>query len=213
VEVGSVGTVRLGVRVLSDVGRRAGFVALALLVVIGAVACVPPKRPPPPRWAGYAHAPVPLKGAGPTHSDNYMQQLRADIARRGVSLAWQGVGSDVAKQQYANGEVDLAETALPFEPGEPTGPPFAYAPSTLTGVSFMYNLTIGGERVTSLRLSPEVLAYIYTCRITNWGNPAIAADNPHLNLPDLPITPVARSDKTVTTLRVTESLTIRVPNH
>jgi phosphate transport system substrate-binding protein len=196
------------------VGVRSRLASVAVLVVaVGAVACVPPKAPPPPRWPGYAQGPVPLQGAGTTFSDSYMDQMRADLAGRGVSLAWQGIDSAAAKQRYASSEIDFAETDFPFEPGEPTGPPSVYSPSTVTGIGFMYNLVIGGERVTSLRLSPEVAAYIYTCQITYWDNPAIAADNPTLSLPHLPIKPVARGDKAITTLRVTESLATRVPNH
>ena len=53
----------------------------------------------------------------------------------------------------------------------------------------MYNLKIGGKRVTNLRLSGEVLAKIFTGKITQWNDPAIKADNPGLTLPGPPHRP------------------------
>ena len=67
-------------------------------------------------------------------------------------------------------------------------------PITAGGTVFMYNLMINGQRVTNLRLSGQNIAKIFTGAITNWSNPAIAADNPGLHLPNEPIVPVVRSD-------------------
>ena len=38
-----------------------------------------------------------------------------------------------------------------------------------------------GTPEDSLRLNPQVLAGIYTCKITSWQDPAIAALNPGLS--------------------------------
>ena len=67
-------------------------------------------------------------------------------------------------------------------------------PITAGGTVFMYNLKINGQQVTNLRLSGENIAKIFTGAITNWDNPALAADNPGLNLPNESIVPVVRSD-------------------
>ena len=48
--------------------------------------------------------------------------------------------------------------------------------------------------MTNLRLSGENIAKIFTGQITNWSDPAIAADNPQLTLPNETIVPVVRSD-------------------
>lgn len=77
---------------------------------------------------------------------------------------------------------------------QPPSRGFAYMPDTAGGLAFMYNLTIGGQRVTNLRLSGAVIAGIFTNRITMWNDPRIAADNPGLALPARQITPVVRSD-------------------
>jgi phosphate transport system substrate-binding protein len=61
------------------------------------------------------------------------------------------------------------------------------------GTSFMYNLTVGGVRVTDLRLSGTTLSKIFTGQITRWNDPAITKDYGK-TLPDIPIIPVVRSD-------------------
>ena len=97
---------------------------------------------------------------------------------------------------------DFAATDIPFQtnpqdgsaPESPTAGSYAYMPITAGGTVFMYNLKIDGQQVTNLRLSGENIAKIFTGVITNWDNPAIAADNPGLSLPNQSIVPVVRSD-------------------
>ena len=71
---------------------------------------------------------------------------------------------------------------------------FGYMPIVAGGTSFMYNLHIGGKRVTNLRLSGLTLTKIFTQQITNWSDPAIKADNPSLTLPARQIVPVVYSN-------------------
>src|SRR5690606_28034614 len=50
------------------------------------------------------------------------------------------------------------------------------------------------------QLSPATLADIYSGHIITWSDPALAADNPGVDLPDLPITVIYRSDGSGSTL-------------
>ena len=50
----------------------------------------------------------------------------------------------------------------------------------------MYNV----PGVTTLKLNAAVACGIFTGEITSWSDPAIAAINPGLTLPDQPIIPV-----------------------
>jgi phosphate transport system substrate-binding protein len=63
------------------------------------------------------------------------------------------------------------------------------------------------DGVDSLNLASKVIADIFTGKITNWNDPAIAADNPGATLPDLKISPVHRSDPSGTTGNFTDYLT------
>jgi len=69
-------------------------------------------------------------------------------------------------------------------------------------IAIAFNL----EGVDSLDLDPATIAGIFAGTITNWNDPAIAATNDGVTLPDLAITPVHRSDKSGTTANFTDYL-------
>ena len=64
------------------------------------------------------------------------------------------------------------------------------------GVVMAYNIP---GVTTQLKLDGPTIANIYLLTITNWNDPAIAALNPGVTLPDLPIAVVHRSDGSGTT--------------
>src|SRR3954463_2154230 len=152
--------------------------------------------PSPAHAASY----VPISGAGSTWSQVAVDAWRADVRASGVVVNYAGTGSTDGRSQYIQGTVDFANTEIPFqnppEPGQQAeipSRPHAYLPIVAGGTSFMYNLTVGGQRVTDLRLSGTTLAKIFTGQITRWNDPVIKHDYGR-TLPDIPIIPVVRSD-------------------
>lgn len=148
----------------------------------------------------YAADYVPISGAGSTWSQVAVDAWRADVRASGVVVNFAGTGSTDGRSQYIQGTVDFANTEIPFqnppEPGQQAEIPdrdFAYIPIVAGGTSFMYNLTVGGQRVRDLRLSAPTLAKIFTGEITRWSDDAIEKDYGK-KLPDIPIIPVVRSD-------------------
>jgi phosphate ABC transporter phosphate-binding protein/phosphate ABC transporter permease subunit PstA len=184
------------------IAARSAGAGLAL-VVVGLV-CL---RPGAPAYAtdGY----VPISGAGSTWSQNAIDQWRRNVAQYGMQINYSGTGSSDGRNQFRNGTVDFAVSEIPY--GLTDGkvydsPPdrgYAYMPIVAGGTSFMYNLKIGGKQVTNLRLSGDVLAKIFTGKITMWNDPAIAKDNPQLALPARQVVPVVRSDGSGTTAQFT----------
>ena len=143
---------------------------------------------------------MPITGAGSTWSQVAVDAWRADVRASGVVVNYTGSGSTDGRSQYIQGTVDFANTEIPFqnppEPGQQAeipSRPYAYLPIVAGGTSFMYNLTVGGQRVTDLRLSGPTLAKIFTGQITRWNDPAITHDYGK-TLPSIPIIPVVRSD-------------------
>ena len=126
-----------------------------------------------------------------------------------MQVNYQGTGSSDGRTQFRNGTVDFAVSEIPYgltDGGVYDAPPsrgFAYMPIVAGGTSFMYNLTIGGQRVTNLRLSGDTIADIFTGNVTMWNDPEIKADNPGLALPARQIVPVVRSDGAGTTAQLT----------
>ncbi|HYN75108.1 MAG TPA: phosphate ABC transporter substrate-binding protein PstS, partial [Candidatus Limnocylindria bacterium] len=161
---------------------------------------------------------VPISGAGSTWSQNALDQWRRNVNQFGMKVNYQGTGSSDGRNQFRNGTVDFAVSEIPYglkDSGVVDQPParsYAYLPIVAGGTSFMYNLKIGGKRVTSLRLSGEVLAKIFTGGITSWGDPAIKADNPGLTLPARKIVPVVRSDGSGTTAQLSTWLSKEYPS-
>jgi phosphate ABC transporter phosphate-binding protein len=192
--------------------RRGILRALTCVGVVAVVAAVVV-----PVTAVPARADAAIDGAGSTWVQIALDQWRADVARQGVPVNYQGVGSTSGRVFYYEDQVDFAASEIPFTRAyrDATGTvvtdeislarhrPYAYMPDVAGGTSFMYHLEINGKLVTNLRLSPTVIANIFTGNVTTWNDPNIGADNPQLRLPNLPIRPIVRSDGSGTTAQFT----------
>jgi phosphate transport system substrate-binding protein len=110
----------------------------------------------------------------------------------GVSVNFTGSGSGpgvtAIEQDTANfgqSEVPMTAAQLAASKG-----PVLQVPVDLGGVAISYHVS----GVSGLKLNGPVLADIYLRKITNWNDPAIAALNPGITLPNENIVPVFRSD-------------------
>jgi phosphate transport system substrate-binding protein len=152
---------------------------------------------------------VPISGAGSTWSANALDQWRKNVNQYGMRISYAPTGSTDGRNQFKAGQADYAVSEIPYgltDAGVVDRPPdrgFAYMPIVAGGTSFMYNLKIGTNRVTNLRLTGENITKIFTGAITSWADPAIKADNPGLTLPARKIIPVVRSDGSGTSAQFT----------
>ena len=186
--------------------RRQALRILAAVTVVTATCAFGAPRP-----AVAATDYYPISGAGSTWSQNALNQWIKDVSQYGMRVNYAGTGSSDGRQEFINGTVDFAASDIPFQltpddgsaPENPVAGSYAYMPITAGGTVFMYNLTIGGQRVTNLRLSGENITKIFTGVITTWNDPAIALDNPGLTLPAEKIVPVVRSDGSGSTAQFT----------
>ena len=160
-----------------------------------------------------AHANGPtVNGAGSTWSQNAIDQWRADVAKNGITINYQGVGSSAGRQFYIQNQVDFAVSEIPFESDEQQAlaqeqKSYVYLPIVAGGTSFMYNLRdAAGNRIRDLRLSGLTLGKIFTKQINYWDDSAITADNNGRVLPHQAIQTVARSDGSGTTAQFTTYL-------
>lgn len=195
--------------------RGASALSLATLVV----AAIPSASVSP------AHAAVTLNGAGSTWSQIAVDQWRADVARQGININYQGTGSTSGRVFYYSDQVDFAVSEIPFQAANPdaTGTvvvneiakaskrPYVYLPVVAGGTSIMYHLKINGKLVRNLNLTPDTIAKIFTGVIRTWNDPAIKASNPTINLPAIPVRPVVRSDGSGTTAQMTAYFANQTP--
>ena len=81
-------------------------------------------------------------------------------------------------------------------------------PVYISPIAVAFNL----PEVKELKLDAETLAKVFRGQIATWNDPAIAALNPGVTLPDLKVTPVNRSDDSGTTTNFTEYLAAAAPS-
>ncbi|RJQ08882.1 MAG: phosphate ABC transporter substrate-binding protein PstS [Dehalococcoidia bacterium] len=153
-----------------------------------------------------------LTGAGATFPAPVYQAWFADYAKvaKGVKVNYQGVGSGGGIQQFTEKTVDFGATDLAMTDAEMAKAPDAqHIPTVLGSVVITYNLS----GVTSaLKFDGGTIAKIWLGKITKWNDPAIAALNPGVKLPDAKIEVVSRSDSSGTSGVFTDYLSSISPD-
>jgi len=129
-----------------------------------------------------------------------------NITSPAVSIDYASVGSGAGIRGILARTFDFAGTDAPLTDAqlrEVSPNSILHIPTVMGAVAVTYNLPGIGN---GLRLSPDVLADIYLGRITQWAHPRIAALNPGIAFPGIPMTVVRRSDASGTTFIFTDYL-------
>ncbi|MEM9908254.1 MAG: phosphate ABC transporter substrate-binding protein PstS, partial [Cyanobacteria bacterium P01_D01_bin.44] len=148
-------------------------------------------------------------GAGASLPAPLYEQWISQYERQhpGIRIDYDAMGSGAGVEQFLAQTVDFAATDVPLTPAEMEQFPeergdVVQVPMVGSAVVLAYNL----DGVDSLQLSRDAYCGIAAGEITTWNDPAIAADNPDANLPNLPITFVHRADSSGTTYIFTNHL-------
>lgn len=122
----------------------------------------------------------------------------------GITVDYQSKGSGAGIQDFTNKVVDFAasDAAMTDEQIAAVDQGVVLLPMTAGEIVVAYNL----PGVTELKLPRDVYPEIFLGTITNWNDEKIAAANPGVDLPDMPITVVVRSDSSGTTFNFTSHL-------
>ncbi len=153
-----------------------------------------------------------LVGAGASAQAAAMQGWTAGFQNlhSGVTIEYDPIGSGGGREAFLAGGTAFAgtdsllddeefESSLSVCPGDFGA---VHLPHYISPVAIAFNL----DGIDSLNLTPEVIAGIFVGDIERWDDPAIAADNPDVDLPDQAINPVHRADKSGTTENFTDYL-------
>ncbi len=154
---------------------------------------------------------VSINGAGSTFAQPVYTQWISSYksVNSSVILNYQGIGSGGGKNGIINNTLDFAGSDSVLSSDEiAAGKDLQMYPTLAGAVVMIYNL----PGVNSLILNGDVLAGIYNAKITKWSDPAIAALNSGVSLPDQPITAVHRSDGSGTTEIFTNALSAFSPD-
>jgi phosphate transport system substrate-binding protein len=127
----------------------------------------------------------------------------------GVIVDYQSKGSGAGIQDFINHTVDFAasDAAMTDEEIAKVKDGVVLIPITAGEIVLAYNL----PGVTEFKLARDVYPDIFLGKIARWNDPRIAASNPNVKLPDLPITVVRRSDASGTNFVFTKHLSAISP--
>jgi phosphate transport system substrate-binding protein len=146
-----------------------------------------------------------ISGAGATFPyPIYAKWAEAYAAKTGLKMNYQSIGSGGGIKQITAKTVDFGASDMPLKPADLAKDGLTQFPMVMGGVVPVIN--VPGIAPGQLKLDGKVLADIYLGKITKWNDPAIAALNSGLKLPDLAIAPVYRSDGSGTTFIFTHYL-------
>ncbi len=140
----------------------------------------------------------PLRGAGATlPAPVYAAWAESYQRASGQAVAYDPVGSGAGIELAGQHQVDFGATDVPLPPERLAETGLRQFPTLIGAVVPVVN--IAGIAPGKLALDAATLSAIYRGAIVNWRDPAIAALNPGLALPDARITVVHRADASGTT--------------
>lgn len=147
--------------------------------------------------AALAQGPT-VQGAGATFPSRvYERWMHSFEKASGVKVSYRPTGSGDGIQQISNRAVQFAGSDAPLQPSDLAQRKLIQMPMLVGGIVPAVNLPgVGNER---LRLTGDVLADIMADRVKTWNDPRIAALNPGVALPALPIRRIVRAEKSGTT--------------
>jgi phosphate transport system substrate-binding protein len=154
-----------------------------------------------------------LTAAGSTAQQNAIAQWTKAYINKcsGANINYSGGGSGQGVQQFTDGKIDFAGSDFPLTEGKEQqaadtrckSGPAINVPMVGGPIAVGYNVP---GLAKNLNLSAGTLAKIFSGKITNWSDPAIAKDNPGAQLPSLGIQSFHRSDGSGTTYNFTNYL-------
>ncbi|MBE7381851.1 MAG: phosphate ABC transporter substrate-binding protein PstS [Leptolyngbya sp. SIO1E4] len=159
-------------------------------------------------------APITLNGTGASFPLFLYERIFGEYRQTvdpNLLINYQPTGSAAGIQQMISQTVDFgaSDVAMTDDEIAQVEPGVVLIPMTAGTVAIAYNLP-GVE--SGLKLTRTALVNIFLGQLTQWNAPEIAAANPEVTLPDLPITLVHRSDGSGTTAVLTAHLSAISPD-
>lgn len=158
-----------------------------------------------------------IAGSGASSQEVAVQTWTAGFqtANSGVTITYDPAGSGAGRESFAAGAVAFAGSDRAFKDEELEGTFAACAegssiielPTYISPIAVIFNV----EGVDKLNLDAATTAKLFAGDIKNWNDPAIAALNPDVKLPDLAVNPVHRGDDSGTTENFTDYLAAAAP--
>lgn len=139
-----------------------------------------------------------ITGAGSTFVYPILSKWSEAYSKlNGAQINYQSIGSGGGIAQIKAGTVDFGASDAPLPPDQLAKAGLAQFPVVIGGILPVVNLD--GIEPGQLKFTGPLLADIYLGKIKKWNDPAIAAVNPGVTLPNRAVIVVHRSDGSGTT--------------
>ena len=146
-----------------------------------------------------------ITGAGATFpAPVYTKWGEAAKAAIGVELNYQAIGSGGGQNQILNRTVDFGASDAPMDPAKLQSGNLVQFPMVMGAVVPIVNLP--GVAADQMKLTGELLAEIYSGKITKWNDPKLVEMNHGVTLPSTAIAVVHRADASGTSYVFTSYL-------
>jgi phosphate transport system substrate-binding protein len=160
-----------------------------------------------------------LAGGGASSQEVAVQTWTAGFQgmHDGVTITYDPAGSGAGRESFQAGAVQFAGSDRAFKTDEIEAGPFdgcvegtniVQLPTYISPIAVIFNV----EGVDSLNLDAATIAGLFAGTITTWNDPAIAALNEGVDLPDTAVSPVHRADDSGTTENFTDYLFEAAPS-
>lgn len=135
----------------------------------------------------------------------------------GLTINYDGGGSGAGRTAFIEGGVDYAGSDRAYKVDEIAGNTFGSCvadtdivelPLYIGPIAIGFNL----DGIDELNLDADTIAKIFSGKITQWNDAAIAALNADVTLPDMAITPIHRSTNSGTTENFVDYLSKNAPD-
>jgi phosphate transport system substrate-binding protein len=134
-----------------------------------------------------------------------------------ATVEYDPAGSGAGRDMFIAGGASFAGSDRPFTTDEldtkdfeacTPGSTIVELPTYIAPIVIVFQV----QGVSELKLDADTIARIFAGDITRWNDAAIGDQNPDLELPDMAITPVHRSDESGTTENFTDYLAAAAPD-
>lgn len=199
-----------------NITRVGSFAAISVAAALVLSACATNETPAEEAPSALAGT---LVGAGSSAVGAAQEVWIAEFqtSNPDVTVTYDPTGSGAGRETFLGGGSDFAGTDRAFNDEEIAAGGFASCaegsgivqlPLYVSPIAVIFSL----EGISELNMSADVIAGIFAGTITNWNDAAIAGLNEGVELPDLAITPVHRSDDSGTTDNFTDYLAQAAPS-
>jgi phosphate transport system substrate-binding protein len=148
---------------------------------------------------------VEIKGAGSTSAQPlYTALVEAYSKKEAFTMSYDPSGSTDGFRRVRGNTVDFGATDVALLEKLRLSSKVMCFPTAISGVVPVVN--VPGVKKGQMQMTGEVLADIFSRKITKWNDPKIKSLNPKLDLPDLAITPFVRQEGSGSTFNFSDFL-------